>query len=167
MKTCICCGEEKPRAPEFFYYRNKSRGWLSSWCIECRKKNRQSAKQKENEAQNKRRLKKACKECGTSEKEKGRSFCSACFKRRKAEKKRADKCIYKSRLRKATPTWADKDAIRAVYRARPDGMHVDHIVPIRGKTVCGLHVSYNLQYLTHEENMLKSNHFSLEHEGKK
>lgn len=67
------------------------------------------------------------------------------------------------RLREARPPWADKSAITAVYiSARRAGMHVDHIYPLRGKTVCGLHVPENLQLLSPSENARKKNKFPSE-----
>lgn len=56
-----------------------------------------------------------------------------------------------------TPYWADLKKIEEFYKNRPEGCHVDHIVPLNGANVCGLHVLENLQYLTVEENLKKSN----------
>ena len=65
------------------------------------------------------------------------------------------------RLKQAqrTPQWADLRAIRDFYENCPDGMEVDHIVPLRGKTVSGFHVLNNLQYLPKMENRLKGSKF--------
>jgi hypothetical protein len=57
------------------------------------------------------------------------------------------------------PTWADRKAIRAIYEGCPPGHHVDHVVPLRGSNVSGLHVAGNLQYLPAEENLAKGNAF--------
>lgn len=71
-------------------------------------------------------------------------------------------CAYIVRLRqiaklRATPKWADLEEIKKIYSNRPDGYHVDHIVPLKGKTICGLHVSWNLQYLPAKDNWKKGN----------
>lgn len=73
----------------------------------------------------------------------------------------------KNRRRKlATPKWADKQKIEHIYwicKLITDitGIkhHVDHIIPLQGKNISGLHVPENLQILTAEENLRKGNRY--------
>jgi hypothetical protein len=66
---------------------------------------------------------------------------------------------------KATPAWLTEEhwkQIQAVYEeARLLGFHVDHIIPLKNKIVCGLHVPWNLQPLPPKENMKKHNSFDI------
>lgn len=62
--------------------------------------------------------------------------------------------------KKQTPVWADKQAIKDFYLECPPHKHVDHIIPLRGKLVSGLHVHTNLQYLTKRKNLSKSSYFN-------
>lgn len=61
-----------------------------------------------------------------------------------------------------TPPWSETEAIQQFYRNCPAGMTVDHIIPLQGELVSGLHVLKNLQYLTHSANSKKSNIFNSE-----
>ena len=59
-------------------------------------------------------------------------------------------------VRRATPSWADQDAMKAVYAyARANGLEVDHVIPIQGKNVSGLHVEGNLRAIPRKENRQK------------
>ncbi len=60
----------------------------------------------------------------------------------------------------ATPKWADLDKIKEIYISCPKGFHVDHIIPLQGVAVCGLHVEINLQYLIAKVNQSKGNRFT-------
>ena len=77
-------------------------------------------------------------------------------------------CVKARSLRKrnAVPSWADMAAIRSLYETArrmtvETGIkhHVDHIIPLSGKTVCGLHVQGNLRVIEGAENMRKHNAF--------
>lgn len=68
-----------------------------------------------------------------------------------------------------TPAWANLEAIQAVYRVAaeknqdsPGYFHVDHIYPLQGKLVSGLHVHNNLRIISAFENGSKSNSFDVE-----
>jgi len=72
----------------------------------------------------------------------------------KAAKRRATKV-------QATPNWGNLIAIKEIYRTCPEGYHVDHIVPLQNKLVCGLHCEFNLQHLPIKENLSKGNRFEV------
>ena len=64
----------------------------------------------------------------------------------------------------ATPSWSNKEDIKAIYEqcallSESTGIahHVDHIIPLQGKNVCGFHSPNNLQILKAKENLIKGN----------
>lgn len=88
------------------------------------------------------------------------------------QKANPDKELIKVRRRQAAklqrvPGWVDHNAIALIYRVAQIAkvtwpeveIHVDHVVPLRGRSVSGLHVHNNLQILTAQQNRSKSIHF--------
>lgn len=66
---------------------------------------------------------------------------------------------YKDRVRQSIPSWTQKELIKEFYSNCPKGYHVDHIVPLKGTNVSGLHVIENLQYLLAKDNIAKGNSY--------
>ena len=51
------------------------------------------------------------------------------------------------------------EEIFLIYRNKPKDFNIDHIIPLNGKIVSGLHVPWNLQALSERDNFLKKNQF--------
>jgi 5-methylcytosine-specific restriction endonuclease McrA len=71
---------------------------------------------------------------------------------------------YQAKKRLATPAWANDFFIEEIYhlaelRTKLLGIphEVDHVIPLQSDVVCGLHVENNLQVITRDENIRKSN----------
>lgn len=69
---------------------------------------------------------------------------------------------YLLRREMRTPVWSESKAILEFYYLCPPDREVDHVIPLKGKLVSGLHVLSNLQYLTRSANAAKSNKFNPE-----
>ncbi|CAB5079584.1 hypothetical protein UFOVP146_22 [uncultured Caudovirales phage] len=93
-----------------------------------------------------------------------RSISKALWKKNNSQKVAFYTAKRRASELKATPYWANDKLIQEYYDTA-NGLsmltgewhHVDHIVPLQGKTVCGLHVHYNLQVLTSKANLTKHN----------
>jgi len=98
--------------------------------------------------------------------EKRRKYKSK-WKKENKEHTRLSTNIRRRRLREATPPWItekQKAEMKAKYEEAAQfttlthsKFVVDHIVPLKGRNVCGLHVPWNLQVIHHLENSRKHN----------
>lgn len=83
------------------------------------------------------------------------------------DKANARTAKYRASKLKATPKWVDargRKQIEEFYQfaellSYVTGVRhaVDHIIPLKGREVCGLHIASNLQILTFSENCKKGN----------
>lgn len=89
------------------------------------------------------------------------------YQKRNKDINAAKTALYNSRKNNRTPTWLSKDDIskiksiykmcRAISKKTEVPHQVDHIVPLNGELVSGLHVPWNLQILPKSDNLSKSN----------
>ena len=186
MKTCSKCNVEKAldefnkkkaakdgRRPECRpCQKTSSRGWVLA------NKERKAASTKAWNSANKERIAATCKAWREANKERDYAASKVWYeanKERKAaigrvwnkenpDKKSAAGSRYRAAKLRRTPSWSNPEPINELYTQAVKlreltgiKFHVDHIVPLQGELVSGLHVEGNLQLLTAYENLTKSN----------
>lgn len=186
MKTCTKCGVEKPL--EGFHRRAASKDGFQPRCRGCRNESRKKRNDAKPESVARRSarataqslLARGEKVCGTCSVTKSieeyckqakawdglQRSCRECTNMARSEwqkdntgRANANTAAYRAAKLQRTPPWADLKAIEQVYIDRPEGRQVDHVIPLQGKNVSGLHVLDNLQYLTGPENSSKGNSY--------
>lgn len=143
MKQCSKCQQEK--AFEFF---SKTLNKYHSWCKKCKYEQTSTWKLKN--------------------KEKVETYAKSYAKNNLAKRAGLERKRKASKLNR-TPAWLtdfDKLYIECLYqvaamRTRESGQvwHVDHVIPLQGKTVSGLHVPSNLRVIPATENLRKHNSY--------
>jgi hypothetical protein len=152
MKTCNKCLISK--SLEEFHNDSYSKSGKKSICKQC-KNNQRSAWKKANPDKNR-------KHSLTFYRKNTEIYKARAKLWRKLNPQKANWTTVKRRsyIKRATPSWANLEKIKEIYMNCPKGFHVDHVVPLRGKIVSGLHVESNLQYLIAIENVKKGNRYA-------
>ena len=83
------------------------------------------------------------------------------YRRRNLDKMAVKEARRRASKFDATPRWLtvqQLEEIDDIYRyAQEKGYHVDHIIPLKNKKVCGMHVPWNLRAIPPKENLMKRN----------
>ena len=174
MKLCPHCNQEKPL--KAFYRSSTHKSGYASWCIVCEKE-RNATKNKLNRE---RRLT-TTKAWRDNNKEKSNAAIAA-WRQANAERYAQYFVDYRENNRAKvnakwmkrytnkkhrTPAWLTAEHHKQIEMeyalaewctsVMGEQYQVDHIIPLQGKTVSGLHVPWNLQVITAKENRSKSN----------
>ena len=152
---CSKCRELKSEG-QFSKSKGNPRG-LDYYCKDCRK-----------EIKKRPSIKAAQKKCVDRLRPQRNAYSRAYGKANRAYFNAKNK-EYVGKKINATPPWLTEDHSKEMQgfywlaqdlgRVTGEPYHVDHIVPLQGKNVCGLHVPWNLQILPAYLNLRKSNSF--------
>lgn len=167
MKTCSKCGCQKDR--QEFYADKRELDGLRHACKDCIRAARKRYYMENHEAckqqrkawvqKNADRIYETNKSWRQANKDKSSAYA------RKWQRANPGRCAdIKVRRRAAGAcAWANKEKIAEIYafakELRDAGMdvHVDHIIPLRGKDASGLHVEHNLRVCLATVNLQKGN----------
>ena len=171
-KVCTKCGIEKPLSG-FNKFKRGNFG-VRSECKECRKKYRQENREaiseynKKYQEENREAISEYYRKYQEENREATLEYARK-YRQKNPHKMRAKEAKRRATKLQATPKWLTEEqnkAIQEVYtHAREcemltgDEYHVDHIVPLQGENICGLHVPWNLQVLPSDLNQSKSNKY--------
>lgn len=173
-KQCLCCNKIKSLS-EFGKHSQKKDG-LYTYCKPC-KALKDKASYEKNKEKRLAYIKQWCSENLEKTrfyKRKYKSINPDIDKIYKKENKASinfSNAKRRANVKNRTPLWLtefDRLKIKCYYqvasmRSKESGQnwHVDHIIPLQGKNVCGLHVPNNLQIIPAIENMRKNNHYEV------
>lgn len=148
------------------YYKNNREKVLSSWSeYYFKNKSKIQTRTKKWREANKERLLKQEELYRSNNRNKARDY----YQRNKDYFLQSNK-QRKARKLSATPPWLTQEHVNQMrqfyyFRGNISGVvgreyHVDHIVPLQGENVCGLHVPWNLQVIPAKDNLSKGNFYN-------
>ena len=171
MKTCKKCQQSKPLSS--FSKNERYADGHVTWCKECHREANQAWYAKNKDRNKQRAIEwakanpEAAKAANKRHNEKNKEIRAAKYaewQKANRPKRNAVQARRKATLLRATPAWADQDAITRIYaeamrQQEETGIrkHVDHIVPLQSKIVSGLHCESNLRVMPATSNISKSN----------
>ena len=157
LKVCGTCKEEKPLSA--FHKDRCRKDGLRFECKSCRSKTCKKYRQKNPNVYKKWYQKNR------------NTFLETCkaWKKANPEKTTSYRASRRARKKQAQPAWLTKEHINQIRDKYKNSKrmkkltgilhHVDHIVPLSGENVCGLHVPWNLQVIPAKHNLKKNNRF--------
>jgi hypothetical protein len=173
-KTCKGCASVKPMS--LFYKDKQAKDLCSTYCKECTKAKANAAYHSNKEVHNARsnayrknnmpKIRTIAANYREKNRERINAYSSSWVKSNRLNST-LNTAKYRSAKLQRTPAWLtefDLLRIKCVYqvaamRSRESGYvwHVDHIIPLQGVFVSGLHVPDNLRVIPATENKRKSN----------